>query len=107
MAFLWTSLPAIDRIMEAVITKQNFTSALPLKEVLTKFFDDHTPESANVLFWKFFQCWVTRDCNIKADLSDEEVALFFDQLMDLVAAAYILHQANGVSFNPQEGESHD
>lgn len=71
------------------------------------FFGEHTPESAQVLFWKFFQCWVTRDCNIKADLSDEEVALFFDQLMDLVAAAYILHQANGALENKQEGEGHE
>jgi hypothetical protein len=93
--------------MEAVIAKQDFTSALPLKDVLTKFFDDHTPESTNVLFWKFFQCWVTRECNIKADLSDEEIALFFDQLMDLVAAAYILHQANRVLPTEQEGSGHE
>ena len=93
--------------MEAVIIKHNFTSAITLKEVMEKFFRDHSPEETKVLFWKFFQCWVTRECNLKADLSDEEVALFFDQLMDLVAAAYILHQANRVSANPQEGESHD
>jgi hypothetical protein len=93
--------------MEAVIIKYNFRASLSLKEVMSKFFDDHTPESTKVLFWKFFQCWVTRECNIKADLSDEEVALFFDQLMDLVAAAYILHQANGVSKNPQEGKENE
>ena len=93
--------------MEAVIINHNFTASLTFKEVMKKFFDGHTPESTQVLFWKFFQCWVTRDCNIKADLSDEEVALFFDQLIDLVAAAYILHQANGASLNEQEGNGHE
>lgn len=93
--------------MEAVIINHNFSSGLTLKEVMENFFEAHTPEETKVLFWKFFQCWVTRECKIKADLSDEEVALFFDQLIDLVAAAYILHQANGVSQNQQGGESHD
>lgn len=58
------------------------------------FFKRNTPESVRVLFWKMFQCWVTKDCNLKAEISDEEVALFFDQLIDLVAAAYSLRQAN-------------
>ena len=43
----------------------------------------------------------------QSELSDEEVALFFDQLMDLVAAAYILHQANRASPNQQEGNDHE
>lgn len=93
--------------MEAVIINHNFSSCLTFKEVMESFFKAHTPEETKVLFWKFFQCWVTRECSIKADLSDEEVALFFDQLIDLVAAAYILHQANGVSQNQQGGQSHD
>ena len=73
---------------------------------MTTFFKDNTPESVKVLFWKMFQCWVTRDCNIKADLSDEEIALFFDQLIDLVAAAHILHQANGAA-DPKSKEGSD
>ncbi|RFZ91105.1 hypothetical protein D0C36_19375 [Mucilaginibacter conchicola] len=93
--------------MEAVIKHHNFKASLSLNEVLARFFDDRTPESTNLLFWKFFQCWVTKECNIKADLSDQEVALFFDQLMDLVAAAYIVHQANGASETEQKGKSHD
>ena len=90
-----------------MITNFNLTSYDTLEVVLTRFFDKHTPEDAKVFFWKFFQCWVTKDCNIKAELSDEEVALFFDQLMDLVAAAYILHEANRVSEKPQEGKQHE
>jgi len=93
--------------MEAV--NQNIQSHrdLPFKKVTENFFSKHSPDSTYVLLWKFFQCWVTRDCNIKAELSDEEVALFFDQLMDLVAAAYILHEANRVSEKPQEGKQHE
>ena len=93
--------------MEALIIKHNFSAVLPLREVMAAFFKANTPESAKVFFWKFFQCWVTKDCNIKAELSDEEVALFFDQLMDLVAAAYMVHQANGASVNEQEGSGHE
>jgi hypothetical protein len=93
--------------MEEGLFQYNFTASLSLKEVMSKFFNDHTPESTKVLFWKFFQCWVTRDCNFKADLSDEEVALFFDQVMELVAAAYILHQADGALSNEHGGEGNE
>ncbi|BAU51899.1 hypothetical protein MgSA37_00048 [Mucilaginibacter gotjawali] len=75
--------------------------------MMDAFFQANTPDSAREFFWKVFQCWVTRDCNIKADLSDEEVALFFDQLIDLVAAAYIVHEANRVSQTRQEGMEHE
>lgn len=93
--------------MEAVIIKHNFKAGLSLKEAMLTYFKTNTPETTTVLFWKFFQCWVTRDCKIKADLTDEEVALFFDQLIDLVAAAYIVHQGNGAPVEPKKGDDHD
>jgi len=93
--------------MEAAYIKETLTQDTAFFCVLKNFFKNHTPDSTNALFWKFFQCWVTKDCNIKADLSDEEVALFFDQLMDLVAAAYILHEANRVPTNQQEGKDNE
>lgn len=93
--------------MEAVFTHKHFTDDLPLGEVLDNFFKGNTPESSRVFFWKVFQCWTLKDCNIKAEISDEEVALFFDQLIDLVAAAYILHQANRVPQTGQEGSEHE
>ena len=89
--------------MEAVSIKKNLSRHLSLKEATTVFFKANTPDTVQLLFWKMFQCWVTRDCNIKADLSDEEVALFFDQLIDLVAAAHIEHEANRASGNSQHG----
>ncbi|MCC8407735.1 hypothetical protein LJ707_02260 [Mucilaginibacter sp. UR6-1] len=93
--------------MEAAIQQYDFNASLHLSDVVSKFFANHTPEAAKVMFWKLFQCWATKECTYKAEVSDEEVALFFDQLTDLVAAAYILHQANGVPENPQKGEGHD
>jgi len=71
------------------------------------FFNANTPDSVREFFWKVFQCWVTRDCNIKSEISDQEVALFFDQLIDLVAAAYIVHEANRVPPTGQEGNGHE
>lgn len=93
--------------MEAVFINNNFTSAILLRKVMDAFFKANTPDSARELFWRMFQCWVTKECNIKAEISDEEVALFFDQLIDLVAAAYIVHQANRVSQTGQEGIGHE
>ncbi len=74
---------------------------------MATFFKSHTPDSAKVLFWKVFQCWTVKECKIKTDISDEEIALFFDQLTDLVAAAHIEHQANRVSANRQQGGSNE
>jgi hypothetical protein len=106
MAFLLPTQLFLES-MEAVFINKDLTSGLPLKKVMDAFFSANTPESVKNLFWKMFQCWATKDCKIKAEISDEEVALFFDQLIDLVAAAYIVHQANRVSPNQQEGGSHD
>jgi hypothetical protein len=90
--------------MGAITNNNNLSSGTSFKEVVTNFFKVNTPESTKVLFWKVFQCWALKDCNLKAEVSDQEIALFFDQLIDLVAAAYILHQANRVSSAGQQGE---
>lgn len=90
--------------MGAVSTYNNFTSSLSLKKALKVFFKTNTPESVKYQLWKLFQCWVTKECEIKAEISDEEIALFFDQLNSMVAAVYVVHQANGALPNLQEGE---
>jgi hypothetical protein len=92
--------------MEAALIKNNLSSGRSLKEVMSDFFNAHTPDSVQVLFWKFFQCWTKKECKDLSDLTDKDVALFFDQLIDLVAAAHIEHEANRVSNNPhQEGSN--
>ena len=88
--------------MEAGITN-NFRQDHSLKEVISTFFNSITPDSSQVLTWKIFQCWTTRDCNFKSGVTNEEIAAFLDQLNLLVAAAYIEHQANAASKNPQHG----
>lgn len=93
--------------MEAVFINKSLANNLSLKEVTTTFFKKYSPDSTKVLFWKFFQCWALKDCKIKADVTDEEVALFFDQLIDLVMAAYIVHQGNDGSQTGQKGISHE
>ena len=92
--------------MEAVFINKSISDQLTLSEVMSSFFKKNTPDSTKTTFFKIFQCWALKDCNIKAEISDEEIALFFDQLIDLVAAAYILHEANRVSPG-QEGIKHD
>jgi hypothetical protein len=93
--------------MEAAFINNNFLDGLSLKEVMETFFSSNSLDSVKSRFFYVFQCWVTKDCNYKAEISDKEIALFFDQLTNLVAAAYIIHQANRVSITKQEGESHE
>ena len=92
--------------MEAVYIQDSFSPGASFKEASASFFKKRTPDGAKVLCWKLFQCWAQKDCNLKSDLTDEEVALFFDQLIALVAAAYIEHQANRVPNEPRGGEGH-
>ena len=93
--------------MNAVIDNTEYPSDQPLKKVMDSFFINNPPEKVKYLFWKLLQCYVLKDCNTKVDVPEKEVALFYDQLMDLVAAAYILHQANRVSKPEQGGNDHD
>ncbi|WP_158829022.1 hypothetical protein [Mucilaginibacter lacusdianchii] len=86
--------------MEAVYIKNNSGSP-SWKTVLETFFKRNSPESVQLLFWRMFQCWVTRDCALRGGMSDEEVAVAFDQLIEFVSAAYTHHQAQSPSGNPQ------
>jgi hypothetical protein len=91
--------------MEAVHI--NNSSEHPLKKVISTFFHRNSLESVQLLFWKMFQCYVTKECTIKAELADEEVALVFDQIIELISVAYAVHEANWPSSNPQEGTVHE
>jgi hypothetical protein len=80
--------------MGAIQLNSSFSLGNTFSEVLANFFTANTPESTEVLAWKIFQCWALKDCNLKAEISDEKIALFLDQIIGLVAAAYNVHQAN-------------
>ncbi|WP_426671982.1 hypothetical protein ACPPVU_12175 [Mucilaginibacter sp. McL0603] len=83
--------------MEAVIMKSYCPSDLPPEEVIDLFFRNYSSETMWVNTFYLFKCWTTNSCGLKEKLPNEELALFLDQLIDLVAAAYTLHQANRVS----------
>ncbi|MGN6639743.1 MAG: hypothetical protein ACTHJ8_12590 [Mucilaginibacter sp.] len=89
--------------MEAAFVNNNLSSGRPLKEAISAFFNSYTPESAKALCWTIFRCWAIKECKSLADVPDQEIALFLDQLINLVAAAYIEHEANRVSQTRQEG----
>ncbi|QEM03714.1 hypothetical protein DIU31_009385 [Mucilaginibacter rubeus] len=83
--------------MGAINFNNSPSSETPFKDVLANFFVANTPETMKVFAWKIFQCWTLKDCNQKAEISDEKLALFLDQLIGLVAAAYNVHQANNAA----------
>lgn len=91
--------------MEAVNINNNSTPP-PLETVLRTFFQGNTPESVQLLFWRLFQCWVVNDCAIGSGLMDADLALVFDQLNELVAAAYLLHLAGNSTTTEQKGAGH-
>ncbi|MDT3401252.1 hypothetical protein [Mucilaginibacter terrae] len=93
--------------MEAILNKNNFSSGPPLREVMAMFFRRHSPDSAKFVFWKVFQCWALKDCSAKARISDQELALFFDQLNDLLNAAYVEHQANNLDQKATEDSGNE
>jgi hypothetical protein len=93
--------------MEAVLKQSYYPSDLPPEEVIALFFRSYSREDTRERAFYLFKCWVTNSCGLKEKLPDEELALFLDQLIDLVAAAFTLHQSNRVSKEPQEGEGHD
>lgn len=88
--------------MGAIQFNSSYSLGNTFSEVLADFFTANTPESTQALSFKIFQCWTLKDCNLKAEISDEKIALFLDQLIGLVAAAYNVHQANRAA-DSQEG----
>jgi hypothetical protein len=93
--------------MEVEYSTQKFGPNLSFQTVMGNFFITYSPDYVQYLFWNVFKCWGTNECKVKSEISDEEIALFFDQLIDLVAAAYIVHEANRVSQTGQEGNGHE
>lgn len=93
--------------MEAAFIYKNLYPNNSFRDTLNIFFAKYSPELTHYLCLKIFQCWGVNECTIKAEISDEEIALFLDQLTDLVAAAHIEHQANRVSDRNAKEDSND
>ncbi|HTE01446.1 MAG TPA: hypothetical protein VK668_19300 [Mucilaginibacter sp.] len=92
--------------MEAAPNHLVKPTPLTPEQAFRAFFGAHTSESTREAFLYLFKAYVSQD-NDKKHYPEEEIALFLDQLIDLVAAASQLHQANRVPLNPQEGTDHD
>lgn len=90
--------------MEAGIKELPITNALSPQAVLADFFSTHTRESVWDIFLQLFKAWVESPDANRAKFRDKEIALFLDQLIDLVAAASQLHQTNRVKSNNAGGE---
>jgi hypothetical protein len=90
--------------MEAVKKKPYHPSDLPPEEVIALFFQNYSHETMWTNAFYLFKCWTTNSCGLKENLPDQEIALFLDQLIDLVAAAFTLHQANRVSNEPRRDQ---
>ena len=92
--------------MEAEMPIDNQIDLSPEK-VIENFFDTYSIEQVKERFWFIFKSRVTSPTRDLDQLPDEETALFFDQLTDLVSAAFELHQANGARTGQREGGAHD
>ncbi len=92
--------------MEAVTTHNDQHPITSLKPTLENFFEKNTPDSVKISFLRLLQCYVLNDCDIRAEVPAKEVALFYDQLIALVDAAYLVHQANRAALTNNGGENH-
>lgn len=79
-------------------------SGAGLLKATESFFKDRTFGETQTIFFKLFQCWGIKECYKRIDLTNAEVALFYDQLVNLVGEAYIAYQANRPALNREEGE---
>jgi hypothetical protein len=59
-----------------------------LRDSLSKFFEQHPPETVNYFTLIIFQCWAVNECKIKSEVTDEAFAGFLDQINDLVRETY-------------------
>ena len=90
--------------MEAVFINENSRDGVHLIKAVNVYFERNTLESTKFRLWQLFQCWAVKDCKIKAETSDEEIALFFDQLIELVAAASTLHESYRANQDEKENK---
>jgi type II secretory pathway component PulF len=90
--------------MEAAVQNLTDLNALSPYEVLEAFFRVNSRDEVWDKCFGLLKVWAKRPGDIK-QYSDEEIALFLDQLIDLVAAASTLHEANKALVNSQ-GEQH-
>jgi hypothetical protein len=93
--------------MEAVTKDLSSRPPTDPPKALQAFYGLYSPQQAQEITFYLFKAWVCQCEEKKKPYSEQEIALFLDQLIDLVAAAFQLHEGNRVSVNLQEGAGHD
>lgn len=58
------------------------------------FFKGRSFAATQDTFFKLFHCWSANDCQSQADLTEQEFAMFCDELISLVSASYVVYQAH-------------
>jgi hypothetical protein len=78
-----------------------------LMQAMDLFFKNRSFDHTQTFFFKLFQCWGVKECDQFVDLTNEDVALFFDQLLNLVGVSYIAYQANKAVISNNERGSYE
>jgi hypothetical protein len=85
---------------------------LSLSNILLSTGENLCSEIVSDKLWTIFRLAVKGGLEERGEAYVQEIALLFDQLIDLVAAAHTLHQAGGAFpsndlLTGQEGEGHE
>ena len=94
--------------MEAIIRNIQHHPARTPGQIIRSFLDTYTPKDVSILLWEIFRLAAKgglgeKDCALAA----EEVALLFDQLIDLSAAMARESRATLIPAGAGEEGSHD
>lgn len=87
--------------MDATITYSTSDTQLPSPKAMQVFFASNSLLSTKVKLFHFLKSYVSQP-DAQKPYTEEEITLFLDQLIVLVAAAETLHQANRV--NPNDNQ---
>lgn len=93
--------------MKAASNTLQPTNSIP-EEILDAFFGHYSPEEVKVTLWKIYRLAVIGKSQAISHLSEEDIALLFEQLIALVAATSAINQAGRATlFKPERGDRHD
>jgi len=94
--------------MEAIIRNIQHHPARTPGQIIRSFLDTYTPKDVSILLWEIFRLAAKGGLGEKdGALPAEEVALLFDQLMDLSAAMEQESRATPIHATAGEEGSHD
>ena len=78
-----------------------------LMNAMELFFKERSFGEIQNIFFKLFQCWGVKECHKRMDLSNADVALFYDQLQSLLGEVYLKYQATKSTGISIEDNNHE